>query len=124
MKKLSASKLKQLEVEWHRHNRWLKQNHMSKQTFDEYVDGVFGRVRVDRRTHQAPNRLPEYGNYRGSENKYSSADVAQARPDATARKESPAYTGTLVKAISTMHKSNAVPVIDQKELEEHARMRR
>jgi hypothetical protein len=34
------------------------------------------------------------------------------------------YTGTLVKGISTMHKSNAVPIINQEEAIEHARMRR
>ena len=34
------------------------------------------------------------------------------------------YTGTLVKGISTMHKSNAVPIINQEEAKEHARMRR
>ena len=42
----------------------------------------------------------------------------------TAKKESPKYTGTLVKGIATMHKSNAVPVISQKEAEDIARMRR
>jgi|SRR6056300_1672224 len=43
---------------------------------------------------------------------------------ATGRVDSPKYTGTLVKGISTMHKSNAVPIIDENEAKEHARMRR
>jgi len=34
------------------------------------------------------------------------------------------YTGTLVKGISTMHKSNAVPIINETEAKEHANMRR
>lgn len=42
----------------------------------------------------------------------------------TERKERMNYTGTLVKGISTMHKSNAVPIINQEEAKEHARMRR
>ena len=42
----------------------------------------------------------------------------------TAKNESQKYTGTLVKGIATMHKSNAVPVIDQKQAAEIARMRR
>lgn len=42
----------------------------------------------------------------------------------TAKKENPVYTGTLVKGIATMHKSNAVPVINQKEAEDIAKMRR
>ena len=42
----------------------------------------------------------------------------------TARKENMKYTGTLVKGIATMHKSNAVPVINQQEAEDIAKMRR
>jgi hypothetical protein len=38
----------------------------------------------------------------------------------TARK----YTGTLVKGIATMHKSNAVPVINEEEMVSISRMRR
>jgi len=40
------------------------------------------------------------------------------------KKESPVYTGTLVKGIATMHKSNAVPVISQQEAEDISKMRR
>lgn len=42
----------------------------------------------------------------------------------TARIEPQKYTGTLVKGISTMHKSNAVPIINEQEAKEHASMRR
>jgi hypothetical protein len=42
----------------------------------------------------------------------------------TERKESLKYTGTLVKGIATMHKSNAVPVIDEEQMKEISRMRR
>ena len=34
------------------------------------------------------------------------------------------YTGTLIKGIATMHKSNAVPVINQQEATDIANMRR
>jgi len=44
--------------------------------------------------------------------------------DLGARKESPKYTGTLIKGISTLHKSNAVPVISKEEAIEHSQMRR
>lgn len=44
--------------------------------------------------------------------------------NATAKKENPVYTGTLVKGIATMHKSNAVPVISQEEATDISRMRR
>jgi hypothetical protein len=42
----------------------------------------------------------------------------------TERKESLKYTGTLVKGIATMHKSNAVPVIDEEQMKDISRMRR
>ena len=40
------------------------------------------------------------------------------------KKESMKYTGTLIKGIATMHKSNAVPVINQQQATDIARMRR
>ena len=40
------------------------------------------------------------------------------------KKESLRYTGTLVKGIATMHKSNAVPVINQEEATAISQMRR
>ncbi len=40
------------------------------------------------------------------------------------KKENQMYTGTLVKGIATMHKSNAVPVISQQEAEDISKMRR
>jgi hypothetical protein len=42
----------------------------------------------------------------------------------TILKESLKYTGTLVKGIATMHKSNAVPVIDEEQMKDISRMRR
>lgn len=42
----------------------------------------------------------------------------------TTKVKAPVYTGTLVKGISTMHKSNAVPIINESEAKEHANMRR
>ena len=40
------------------------------------------------------------------------------------KRESMKYTGTLVKGIATMHKSNAVPVIDEEQMKDISRMRR
>jgi hypothetical protein len=39
-------------------------------------------------------------------------------------KPSPVYTGTMVKGIATMHKSNAVPVFSNEEAVDISRMRR
>jgi hypothetical protein len=40
------------------------------------------------------------------------------------KKESPKYTGTLIKGIATMHKSNAVPVINKEQATDISNMRR
>lgn len=42
----------------------------------------------------------------------------------TDKRESLKYTGTLVKGIATMHKSNAVPVINEEQMQDISRMRR
>ena len=58
---------------------------------------------------------------RGSAEEYPSV------PDTVgvaARVEPQRYTGTLVKGIGTMHKSNAVPIIDEEQMKDIARMRR
>ena len=65
--------------------------------------------------------VPQRNNFRRSVPEYPSC------PDTAgiaARVESPRYTGTLVRGISTMHKSNAVPVINEEEMKDIARMRR
>ena len=59
--------------------------------------------------------------YRGSDTHIPSFDGGGC---STAKPERPTYTGTLIKGISTMHKSNAVPIIDEQEAKDHASMRR
>lgn len=59
--------------------------------------------------------------YRGDDVYYPSADSGGCE---TTKTDSPSYTGTLVKGIGTMHKSNAVPVIDEQQMKDLASMRR
>jgi hypothetical protein len=40
------------------------------------------------------------------------------------KKENPVYTGTAIKGIGTMHKSNAVPIFSDQEAVDIAKMRR
>ena len=55
--------------------------------------------------------------------KYPSVD-GFGSANACAKKEPNVYTGTLIKGIATMHKSNAVPVINEEQATDIARMRR
>ena len=62
-------------------------------------------------------------NFRRDEGiEYKSADMGA--PTVCAAPEAKKYTGTLVKGIGTMHKSNAVPIIDEEQMKDLARMRR
>ena len=59
--------------------------------------------------------------YRRETPEYRSAsDTTGVAP----RNDSMQYTGQLVKGIGTMHKSNAVPIIDEQHMKDIARMRR
>jgi hypothetical protein len=59
--------------------------------------------------------------YRRQDVEYSSApDTVGVAP----RLHTMYYTGTLVKGIGTMHKSNAVPIVDEEHMKDIARMRR
>ena len=70
-------------------------------------------------------KLPSlsYGPRVGAEN---ARDIQSLQTDRiyTERRESMKYTGSLVKGIATMHKSNAVPVIDEEQMKDISRMRR
>lgn len=64
--------------------------------------------------------VPNYS-HRSSENRISSVELSGGT---CSRKDSPKYTGTLVVGIATMHKSNAVPIINQEQATEISTMRR
>ena len=59
---------------------------------------------------------------RDADTHYASVDIGS--PTVCGAPEKKEYTGTLVKGIATMHKSNAVPVIDQEQATDIANMRR
>lgn len=59
--------------------------------------------------------------YRPETKQYKSLDMGAAF---AAKVEPQKYTGTLIKGIATMHKSNAVPIIDEQHAKDIASMRR
>jgi len=94
-------------------------------TFEEYVDTmVYGKPhskkqfsKMDTASHLQQDRIEEY------KNKYPSKQEHGSDKSCT-KKESPKYTGTYVKGVATMHKSNAVPVVDDQHAKDLASMRR
>jgi hypothetical protein len=55
---------------------------------------------------------------------FDNAPSHEGPSGSTARVESQKYTGSLVRGIATMHKSNAVPVISEEEATDISKMRR
>ena len=115
-------------------NRWMegyrercklnKRLGLAKPTFEEYVDALHGRVKIEKKfVPLQPKSDPVMERIRQHKELYPSGN-SFGTASSTAKKEPQKYTGTLIKGIATMHKSNAVPVIDQKQAEEIARMRR
>lgn len=114
-------------------NRWLegykercklnKRLGLPKQTFDEYVDMLHGRVKRDKPKFVPlkPSSDDVMDRIRKHKEMYPSLNTMEG---STARPEPKVYTGTLIKGIATMHKSNAVPVINDEQAKEISQMRR
>jgi hypothetical protein len=72
-------------------------------------------------------RTSEFKEYRSNDVYRRSTDVVNSLNSVvheTSKNESLKYTGTLIKGIATMHKSNAVPVINDEEAKDISKMRR
>ena len=121
--KMTKAKRAELELDWQQHNRDLRRQGQPRITFDEYVDNRRGIVRG--RAPTVVVRLPTDSSapYRRDTPQYPSL-TTMGTPDSCARREPQRYTGTLIKGIATMHKSNAVPVIDEEQMRDISRMRR
>lgn len=111
-KKVPVSKYAQ---DWADYNKQMKRLGCSTKTYDEYVAYRQGKFKPKLRGTKMPE--PYKSDHR---EKYKSGDGIGV----TFAKKPNEYTGTLIKGIATMHKSNAVPVINQDQMEEISRMRR
>ena len=114
-------------------NRWLegykercklnKRLGLPKQTFEEYVNMLHGRVKREKQAFVPLKSTNDeiMDRIRQHKEMYPSLNSMQG---STAKPERKVYTGTLIKGIATMHKSNAVPVINDEQAMEISRMRR
>ena len=104
-----------LAKEFREYNKLMRRCGLKEKTVEEYIQYCSGNYKPQLRGVPAPR-------YEGSDHrtKYPSGDgigVSYARPEKV-------YTGTLIKGIATMHKSNAVPIINNEQAVEVATMRR
>ena len=118
--KLTASKRKELGDALAEHNPQLRQQgrHNERLSFEEYLDYVHGRSKAKSAKPVKRKTVPRY---RRDTQHIPSLDQD---PGVAPKKESTMYTGTLIKGVATMHKSNAVPVINDEEIIAIRHMRR
>jgi hypothetical protein len=119
--KLTKRKRAEWEFDWMADNKLRKSQGMPKITFEQYCDNRLGKVKLDKpvfKTLQASTTThPRYVD----RVEHQSLGIVGGN---TLKREPLKYTGTLVKGIATMHKSNAVPVIDEEQMKDISRMRR
>lgn len=121
--KLTKAKRQKLEEDLRLLNKSLKQQgrHSERMTFDQYLDYVFGKSLKSVKNSQSKPLKSVEPYRRGSTAHIPSRDSGCG---VAPKVENPKYTGTLVKGIATMHKSNAVPIIDEQQAKDIAAMRR
>lgn len=120
--KLTKKKQAEWEFDWQGENRQRRTIGEPKITFDQYCAERLGQVKrkpVEFNTYKPNN--PRITAMQELREKYPSLNTESGN---TNLRETLKYTGTLVKGIATMHKSNAVPVIDEEQMKEISRMRR
>ena len=118
-KKLSDSQLEKMAKELDGYNKQMKKYAIKPKTLAEYIQYRRGKYKPELKgAVKSPLEAETYR--RESPTVPSFGDQVGSIPG----KPEKIYTGTLIKGIATMHKSNAVPVIDQKQMEEISRMRR
>lgn len=118
--KLTKAKRKEIGDQLCEYNRELKQQgrHNERMTFDEYLDYLHGTPKTKPKQLITRSAPPAY--------RRETPEIPSLGedPGVALKKESPCYTGTLVKGVAVMHKSNAVPVINDEQATDIARMRR
>lgn len=127
--KITKAKMAELQENWRQHNKSMKQkgmHDMRYERFEDYLDYCFGRVKLGVKKSVYRKPPMSYAEQRSQEfrEKYPSAPISPVDNGSCRKVEPQRYTGTLIKGIATMHKSNAVPVIDDEHAKDIARMRR
>ena len=115
-KKVTTSSHTKMAMDWLDYNKRMKKLGCKTKTFDEYIQYRKGNYKPKLRG----TPMPDYKVDQSHREKYPS----QAEIGVACKKEPNTYTGTLIKGIATMHKSNAVPVIDEEQMKDISRMRR
>jgi len=131
-KPLTQKDIEKYTVEWRKYNKDMRRKNMHDLQYDtveDYIAYCRGECKV-RNTEFKPYVKPSHTREDPTRNipslmEQMIADGTWAKQSGgTPKKESLKYTGTLIKGIATMHKSNAVPIINKQQAKDIANMRR
>jgi len=131
-KKLTQKDIERYTVEWRKYNKNMRRNNMHDMqyaTVEDYIAYCRGEVKFKpntKRERYIPpvTREDPTRNIPSMMEKMIADGTWAKQSGGTPKKESLKYTGTLIKGIATMHKSNAVPIINQQQAKDIANMRR
>ena len=122
-KKLTNSQQEKLMLEWRTYNKRMRQINCHSAQFDTFEDYV-----AYTRGQYKPKANKEFVPYKPTQSYQRETQAVPSHGDGIGgwapKRESMKYTGTLIKGIATMHKSNAVPIIDKQQAIEVSNMRR
>lgn len=122
-RKITKADLEKYTEDCRLFNKRMKQagRHDERLTLDEYIDFCHGKIKSRPKVEQPFEVFKPSSPFRRETKYYPS--LSNGIGVAT-KPEPMKYTGTLIKGIATMHKSNAVPVIDEEHAKDISRMRR
>lgn len=116
-KKLTDGQYQKMCVDWRAYNKHMRSIGCKEKTLDEYIAYRQGKTRYKPKTIKDPMQATTLRRESPKVESGIGIGVGGARKEMT-------YTGTLIKGIATMHKSNAVPIINEKQAVEISQMRR
>jgi len=121
-RKITKADMARYEERCREHNKRMKSQgrHDERMTLDEYIDYCYGKIKT-KAVSTTFTHFSEPKTYRRETPNIPSLGDGVGNGLLV---EPQKYTGTLVTGIATMHKSNAVPVINQEQATDIAKMRR
>tara|TARA_Y100000385_G_C12767159_1_gene497687 strand:+ start:234 stop:608 length:375 start_codon:yes stop_codon:yes gene_type:complete len=124
MKKFSPKQIENLHREHKQYNREMRQIHCHRlqKSYEEFVAYRYGKYTSSKKS--LPLITKEEPVYQRTTEHVPSMNSLGKHSSVIKKKEERVYTGTLIKGIGTMHKSNAVPVINNNVAKDLSSMRR
>ena len=122
--KVTKAKMASWEASYKERCKFNKRMGLPKETFEEFLDIVQGRAKFKTKAVPLKSNVASVTSAMKQHRELYPSGNGFGTPGSTAKKEPQKYTGTLIKGIATMHKSNAVPIMNDKQAIEVATMRR